>query len=79
MKEKAADPLRFPDLSLTIIKLMGSGEYVAELPGETAPGHFGLARQGLCAFHSSQPPISRPRHATPVESRHRRKPSTVPQ
>ena len=43
MKEKAADPLRFPDLSLAIIKLMGSGEYVAELPGETAPGHFGLA------------------------------------
>ncbi|MGD0234457.1 MAG: RNB domain-containing ribonuclease [Syntrophorhabdales bacterium] len=42
-KEKAADPLRFPDLSLSVIKLMGPGEYVAELPGETAPGHFGLA------------------------------------
>jgi exoribonuclease R len=44
MKEKAADPLRFPDLSLSIIKLMGAGEYVTELPGDTAPpGHFGLA------------------------------------
>jgi exoribonuclease-2 len=44
MKEKETDPLRFPDLSLSIIKLMGVGEYVAELPGETAsPGHFGLA------------------------------------
>jgi exoribonuclease-2 len=44
VKEQAADPLRFPDLSLTIIKLMGSGEYVAEFPGEVvAPGHFGLA------------------------------------
>jgi VacB/RNase II family 3'-5' exoribonuclease len=42
-KEKAADPLRFPDLSLSVIKLMGPGEYVAEFPGETAPGHFGLA------------------------------------
>ena len=43
-KEKAADPLRFSDLSLSVIKLMGSGEYVAELAGETAPaGHFGLA------------------------------------
>jgi VacB/RNase II family 3'-5' exoribonuclease len=43
-KEKTVDPLRFPDLSLSIIKLMGAGEYVAELPGDTtSPGHFGLA------------------------------------
>ena len=40
---KAADPLRFPDLSLSVIKMIGSGEYVAQLEGETAPGHFGLA------------------------------------
>jgi VacB/RNase II family 3'-5' exoribonuclease len=44
MKEKENDPLRFPDLSLSIIKLLGAGEYVAELPGDTiSPGHFGLA------------------------------------
>ena len=42
-KQKAADPLRFPDLSLAIIKLMGPGEYIAEVPGETATGHFALA------------------------------------
>ncbi|MGD0230934.1 MAG: RNB domain-containing ribonuclease [Syntrophorhabdales bacterium] len=42
-KEKAADPLRFSDLSLSVIKLMGPGEYIAEIPGEAAPGHFGLA------------------------------------
>ncbi|MCL4487488.1 MAG: RNB domain-containing ribonuclease [Chloroflexi bacterium] len=42
-KERAADPLRFPDLSLAVIKLLGAGEYIAELPGDTAPGHFGLA------------------------------------
>jgi exoribonuclease-2 len=54
MKEKAADPLRFPDLSLSIIKLMGPGEYVTELPGDTAPlGHFGLAVRDYT--HSTAP------------------------
>jgi len=52
-KEKAADPLRFPDLSLTIIKLLGAGEYVAERPGDTAPGHFGLAVHDYA--HSTAP------------------------
>lgn len=43
VKQKAADPLRFPDLSLAVIKLLGSGEYIAELPEEDVSGHFGLA------------------------------------
>ena len=44
VKEKTADSMRFPDLSLSVIKLMGPGEYVAEFPGETpSQGHFGLA------------------------------------
>jgi exoribonuclease-2 len=51
--EKAADPLRFPDLSLAVIKLLGAGEYIAELPGETAPGHFGLAVRDYA--HSTAP------------------------
>ncbi len=43
VKEKAADPLRFPDLSLSVIKLMGPGEYVADFRARLPPGHFGLA------------------------------------
>ncbi len=50
---KTADPLRFPDLSLTIVKLMGRGEYVVEFPEETAPGHFGLAVRDYT--HSTAP------------------------
>lgn len=41
--QKAKDPLRFPDLSLTVVKLMGRGEYVLDKPGEPPQGHFGLA------------------------------------
>jgi len=53
MKEKTADPLRFPDLSLAVIKLLGAGEYMAERPGDTAPGHFGLAVRDYA--HSTAP------------------------
>jgi len=52
-KQKKADPLRFPDLSLSVIKLIGKGEYVTDLPGETPPGHFGLAVRDYT--HSTAP------------------------
>ena len=42
-RRRAADPLRYPDLSLAIVKLMGSGDYAVERPGEAPLGHFGLA------------------------------------
>jgi len=50
---KTADPLRFPDLSLSVIKLMGAGEYAVERPGDTVVGHFGLAVKDYA--HSTAP------------------------
>ena len=52
-KRRKADPDRFPDLSLVIVKLMGAGEYVVERPGESAVGHFGLAVKDYT--HSTAP------------------------
>jgi exoribonuclease-2 len=53
LRRKAADPDHFADLSLTVIKLIGPGEYVLERAGEVAPGHFGLAVQDYT--HSTAP------------------------
>jgi exoribonuclease-2 len=53
MAEKAKDPVNFPDLSLCVIKLMGRGEYVVELPGGDVAGHFGLAVKDYA--HSTAP------------------------
>lgn len=50
---RQADPLRFPDLSLAIVKLIGRGEYVLDQSKDGAPEHFGLAVKGYT--HSTAP------------------------
>lgn len=53
LQRQKADPDRFADLSLAIIKLMGPGEYVLIRPGDAEPGHFGLAVEDYT--HSTAP------------------------
>ena len=50
---KKADPDHFADVSLTVLKLMGPGEYVCAKPTEEMTGHFGLAAQDYT--HSTAP------------------------
>jgi VacB/RNase II family 3'-5' exoribonuclease len=50
---RTAAPDVFPDLSRTVIKLLGSGEYVVDPPGLEPPGHFGLAVRDYT--HSTAP------------------------
>ncbi len=52
-RQKKLDPTRFPDLSLSIVKAMGAGEYIVEEPGDKPTGHFGLAVKDYT--HSTAP------------------------
>lgn len=52
-RRRQADPERFPDLSLTVIKTLGPGVYAVQAPGQSATGHFGLAVRDYS--HSTAP------------------------
>jgi VacB/RNase II family 3'-5' exoribonuclease len=52
-RRKAQDTEHFPDLSLSIVKLLGPGEYVVVPAGAPHDGHFGLAAQDYT--HSTAP------------------------
>jgi exoribonuclease-2 len=43
LEQQSRDTQRFVDLSLSVVKLLGRGEYVVEKPNEPTPDHFGLA------------------------------------
>jgi len=45
--------VHYEDLSLSVLKLMGPGEYVRSRPGGDAQGHFGLAAHDYT--HSTAP------------------------
>ncbi len=53
LQRAQAQPDRFPDLSLAVVKLIGRGEYVLDVPGGNPPGHFGLALKDYT--HSTAP------------------------
>jgi VacB/RNase II family 3'-5' exoribonuclease len=40
---RSVDPATFPELSVSVLKLLGSSEYAVELPNQPSEGHFGLA------------------------------------
>ena len=52
-EQRAKDPVRFPDVSLAVVKLLGRGEYAVETPGQRATEHFGLAVRNYS--HSTAP------------------------
>ena len=50
---KQNDPQHFVDMSISVLKLLGAGEYVVEIPGSAPEGHFGLAVKDYT--HSTAP------------------------
>jgi VacB/RNase II family 3'-5' exoribonuclease len=50
---RAQAPERFGDVSLSVIKLLGRGEYIVQRPGDSVDGHFGLAVRDYA--HSTAP------------------------
>jgi VacB/RNase II family 3'-5' exoribonuclease len=51
--QRAKDPTRFADLSLSVVKLLGPGQYVLQRAQDRDQGHFGLAVDDYA--HSTAP------------------------
>lgn len=53
LRRRDADPVHYADVSLSVLKLMGPGEYMVVRPGDAPQGHFGLAAHDYT--HSTAP------------------------
>jgi exoribonuclease-2 len=53
VEQARLDPVHFPDVSLSVVKLLGNGSYAVERPGAPGAGHFGLAARDYT--HSTAP------------------------
>ena len=71
-RRRQADPVRFADLSLSVVKLLGSGEYAVELPGGSRGRPLRPRGEGLHALHGAEPPLPGPGHAAPRQGGARR-------
>lgn len=50
---RTKDPIHYPDVAVSVIKLMGPGEYMLMRPDDDPTGHFGLAARDYT--HSTAP------------------------
>ncbi len=53
ISQQSKNPDQFPDISLSVIKLLGNGEYIVLNPKDPPIGHFGLALKEY--IHSTAP------------------------
>jgi len=75
---QTADPESFPDLSLSVVKLLGSGQYALKLPGQEPEGHFALGAR-LHPFNSTKPEVPGSDHAAAAKGGARRCPGAIHQ
>lgn len=68
-RRRAAAPEKFPDLSLSVIKLIGRGEYALDSTRRRSSRTFRAGGERLHAFHCAEPSLSRSHHATASVSR----------